>query len=68
MSAGAQWRAEVKAEAARQAKARRQQRGRPRRNSLLASKLIGPGMARVTVRDDGTDGTDGDHPGPPPAA
>jgi hypothetical protein len=46
MSSGAQWRAEVKAEAARQAKATRQRRGK--RSSSPARELnAGPGMVRI---------------------
>jgi len=50
MSAGAQWRAEVKAALARQAKAQRQRRGRrgPR-------GIDGPGMVRAAPRGEQED-------------
>jgi hypothetical protein len=44
MSAGAQWRAEVKAALAKQAKIRRQRRGKIR--SDASGRIAGPGMVR----------------------
>jgi hypothetical protein len=50
MSTGAQWRAEVKAEAARQAKARRQRRGK--RKPRSREYEVGPGMVRVNPQSE----------------
>jgi hypothetical protein len=50
MSAGAQWRADVKAELAKRAKARRQRRGKIRPDA--SSRIAGPGMVRIEPRRD----------------